>query len=280
MAIALGLLVALAYGSADFIGGVASRRLPTAVVLASTQSTGLVLVAVVALVLDGDARASDLLRGAGSGMAGIVGLALLYRGLARGLMSVVAPITAIGAGAAPVVWGLASGERPGTLAWIGLLAALVAVALISRPGGVGPTHLPPGELGLAMVAGAAFGAVFILLGGASASAGVLPVVAARSITVPIAITWALVSAPRPLRVVRPRGRQVPLLALGGMLDASANVVFVAAARHGLLSEVSVVSALYPGATVVLAWVLLGERVSRTQRAGLALALGGVALIAT
>ena len=280
MAIALGLLVALAYGSADFIGGLASRRLPTAVVLASTQSTGLVLVTIAAIVLDGEVHASDLLRGAGAGIAGIVGLALLYRGLARGLMSVVAPITAIGAGAAPLIWGLATGERPSTLAWIGLFAALVAVALISRPGGAGPADLPPKELGLAMVAGAAFGAVFILLGETSSSAGVLPVVASRSFTVPIAIAWALTTAPRPLRTVRPRGRQIPFLALGGTLDASANIVFIAAARHGLLSEVSVVSALYPGATVVLAWLVLGERVSRMQRAGLALALGGVALIAT
>lgn len=279
MAIVLGLLVAASYGSADFIGGIASRRLPTAVVLSCTQAIGWVGVLAAALLVHGELNGADLLRGAGSGLAGIVGLALLYRGLARGLMSVVAPITTVGAGATPMAWGIASGERPGALAWVGLVAALCAVGLISAAGGTGRLRVPRRELVLALVAGAAFGAVFVLLGGTSPSAGVLPVLAARSLTVPLAVTWAIVTAPAGTRA-RPPRHLLPLLAVGGLLDASANVMFVAAARHGLLSEVSVVSALYPGATVVLARLVLHERLTRAQGVGLALALGGVVLIAT
>ncbi len=284
MAVMLGVLVAVSYGAADFIGGLASRRLPTAVVMAATQSIGLALVVATAFVVSGHANGADLLRGAGAGVAGFSGVALLYRGLARGLMSVVAPITAVGAGVGPVVWGVLSGERPSPIGWAGLAAATVAVVLISGTGQGTATAIPRRELVLALLAGAAFGAVFILLGDTSPASGVLPVVAARCVTVPVALAWALQSQRRnPRRMLRTSAEDPSrvglMLPLGGVLDAMANVVFIAAARRGLLSEVSVVSALYPGATVVLARVVLGERLGRPQALGLGLALAGVVLIA-
>jgi drug/metabolite transporter (DMT)-like permease len=282
----LGALVALTYGSADFLGGLASRRLPVPAVLVGGQLVGLLLVAALVAggVGDGHASTSALAHGAAAGVAGFVGLSLYFRGLARGSMAVVAPVTAIGSAVVPFAWAVvADGERPGAAALAGVVLAVVGVAVVARPAGGGSR---PGtgrdDLLLAAASGAAFGLVFVLLGDAGTRAGLVPVLASRLVSVPLAAGWLALHVARtgwrPGAGVRTRGT-AGLVATQGIFDGGANALFIAAAGAGLLSEVSVVSSLYPAPTVVLAAVVLHERTGRLQRAGLAVVLLGVALIA-
>jgi drug/metabolite transporter (DMT)-like permease len=280
VAIFLGLVVALSYGAGDFLGGLSSRRLPPIAVVHGSQVVGLVaLSAVVLLLPDQHLVGADLVRGAASGLVGLVGLMLLYRGFAKGAMSIVAPITAVGAAVLPVLWGLLQGERPGALALVGVVLAVAAVALVSTPEEE-QSDLPAAdrarETVLALVAGAAFGVVFILLADTSDRSGLTPVVAARAASVAL-VTVVLLAQRRPPKV--PKAPTRWLVAGSGLFDVAANGVFLFAAREGLLSLVAPVSSLYPAVTILLAAVVLGERVGPRQRIGLAAALAGVVLIA-
>lgn len=281
MAVILGLLVALSYGAGDFFGGLASRRLPTPVVVVASQCVGLVLlVGIVALTGGHEAIGDDVRSGAAAGTVGLVGLLLLYRGLAAGSMSVVAPVTAVGAAILPLAWGLADGERPAPAALVGVVLALVAVAFVAAPAdetaaGTKPVVGHGRELLLALGAGAAFGVVFILLGTTSESSGLWPVLSARLASVAVVTVGTLAAGHR---IAVPAGSRL-LVAGAGVLDVSANAFYVIAAREGLISLVSVLSSLYPAATVLLARVVLREVVTSRQRLGLGLALVGVGLIA-
>jgi drug/metabolite transporter (DMT)-like permease len=277
LAVVLGLLVAVAYGTGDFFGGFASKRNAAVLVVALSQSCGLAGLALVAPVAGGEVLGRDLLAGAAAGSVGLIGLILLYRGLASGAMSVVAPITAVGAGVFPLAWGLLTGERPSALALVGVAAALVAVALVSAVDAVEESSRPASaaDIGLALGAGAAFGVVFILLGSTSEDAGLWPVLAARVASVTLVIAAVVVTRqPR-----RPAPGSMRSIAIAGVLDVTANALYVVAAREGLLSLVSVLSSLYPASTIVLARLVLGERLNRTQLAGITAAIAGVVLIA-
>ncbi|HRW36275.1 MAG: EamA family transporter [Acidimicrobiales bacterium] len=294
MAIVLGLLVALFYGSGDFFGGLASKRAASPTVVVGSFTVAAVLLAVTTLgwavvgeLPTPDGR--DLWLGAASGVIGPISLALLYRGLASGRMSVVAPITAVVAAIVPLAWGLAVGERPSAVALGGVVVALVAVVLIAGA----PAHedhpvdaavLPVREVvGPAVLAGLGFGVIFILLGETSGHAGLWPLVVARPTAIVLtAAALALVA----LRRGRPLGPSIvparaawPALSVAGTFDITANATYLAAANRGLLSIVAVLSSLYPAATVVLARLVLGERLHRVQLAGLALAAAGIAAIA-
>jgi len=278
MAVMLGLLVALSYGAGDFFGGLSSRRLTPSVVVQASQLVGLGALTV-ALFLVPDQRfvGIDVARGAVAGTVGLLGLVLLYRGLAAGAMSIVAPVTAVGAAVLPVAWGLLDGERPSALALLGVVLALTAVLLVSSPATDGvPVPGRAREALLALLAGSAFGVVFILLGSSGPDSGLWPVFAARSASVTV-MTLVLLARGRPPRIPPPGTRL--FLSAAGFLDVLANAIFVIAAREGLLSLVSVISSLYPASTVVLARVVLHERVDRRQQVGLAFALVGVVLIA-
>ncbi|HEV2766444.1 MAG TPA: EamA family transporter [Acidimicrobiales bacterium] len=280
MALALGLAVAVVYGTADFLGGLATRRNPAFVVVALSQVWGVVVLAAASAVLtDATPAPRDLALGAAAGVVGLLGVGLLYQALSSGSMGVVAPITAVGAAVLPLAWGLASGERPAVVSLVGIVVALVAVALVA--GGA-----PPGAaaavarhsrrpLGLAIGAGAAFGVLFILLAGTRADAGLSPLVAARVASLAILAVAVLAMRP-PLRVAPGSGAAV---AGAGLLDMAANVLFLLAVRRGLLSLVAVLASLYPAATSVLARTVLGERLGRLQVGGLGLALVGLVLIA-
>jgi len=138
VAVVLGLLVAMTYGTGDFFGGLASQRNPPTAVVAVSQMIGLVtLVAIVAIDRGSSPIAHDVIAGAAAGSVGMIGIVLLYRGLANGTMSVVAPITAVGAGVVPFAWGVLTGERPSALALIGVAASLLAVALVSAADALG-----------------------------------------------------------------------------------------------------------------------------------------------
>ena len=282
LAVALGLLVATTYGAGDFFGGMASRRRSATVVVLWSQAAGLVGLALLVPLLGGRPTGGDLGLGALAGLVGLSGVLLLYRGLGSGRMSVVAPVTAVGAAFVPFVAGVAGGDGLPATRLIGALSALAGVALVSRPveehlpaGGDQPRVGPALELALGIGAGIAFGVVFVLLAGIGDDAGLWPVLVQRCASVPavLVVTTAL---RRPPTVDR---GDLRLIVPAGICDAGANALFVAASRAGALSVVGVVSSLYPAATVLLAAVVLKEQVSRAQGAGLLLAGAGVVLLA-
>jgi drug/metabolite transporter (DMT)-like permease len=285
------LSAAVAYGVGDFLGGVAARReSPSAVVLWS-HIVGLGMLVAVAPLIGGEPTPEAFAAGAAAGLLGGAGVALFYRGLAVGSMSVVAPIAALLSAAVPVVAGLASGERPSAAAGLGIALALGAVVLISReaaPDGTGtggpavPHEGPAGHrrrqieaLGLAVAAGLAFGLFFVAISHAGDDTGVWPLVGARMASVSL---FALLGAAKVTSAAPPRGAAAAAVGCG-LLDASANVLYVLALGHGLLSVVAVLTALYPAGTVLLARYVLGEHLTPVQRAGLGLAAVAAVLIA-
>ncbi len=277
LAIALALASSLSWGVADFIGGTQSRRLPVLGVVLVSQAAGLV---VLGLVLAGRGRGAPalvhLLPAAAGGIAGVVGLGAFYRGLARGTMSIVAPIAATGV-ALPVLVGVAGGDRPAALQVAGIVAAVFGVALASReqPEGAAAQAQARESIGLALLAAVGFGLFFV---GMRSSARYDPLWGTLSARVTSVLVLVAVSARRRPRLRGGRTRW-PLVCVAGILDVAANVLYAVATRHGLLSVVSVLSSLYPLATVLLARLLLGERVRRVQEVGVVAALAGVLLIA-
>jgi uncharacterized membrane protein len=278
VAVVLGACVALVYGSADFLGGVSSQRTPTATVVFGSQTCGLVLaVGFVAALRDPAPGARPLLLSATAGLVGMTAVGLLYRGLAVGRMSVVAPLSAVGGGVLPFAWGLVRGERPSPWAMAGALLALVAVVIVARGAEHDPSSAvsPRSELAFGCGAGAGFGVVFILFAESSAGSGMWPLLAARMASVPALLVLVL-ALRRPLL---PHRHDAAPVAAAGVLDLSANALILLAVRRGLISLVAPVAALYPAATVLLARLVLREPLGRTRLGGLALALAGLVLIA-
>lgn len=275
-AVLLGLASATAYGAADFFGGLTNRRAPLLAVVGWSQFVGLAVLTPVVLVLGlGTMSASVGLWGAGAGVAGLAGVALLYHGLAVGTMSVVAPVAGLLGAGVPLLWGLATGERPAVLAFVGMAVALVAIVLVSRGDGKQAAAGAARGIGAGAGAGAAFGVMYILLAGAGESAGLWPVIIARATASTIVGVVALVTARLP---VVPRAGYAGVAATG-VLDMLANTLFVLATGSGLVSIVAVLSSLYPAATVILAGLFLHERLARSQIVGLGAAALGVVFIA-
>jgi drug/metabolite transporter (DMT)-like permease len=275
MAALLALSAAVAYGVGDFLGGVAARRVPPTAVVLWSHLVGLVMLAALAPAMSGDISPRALAIGATAGLLGGGGVALFYRGLAVGAMSVVAPVAALLSAAVPVVVGLASGERPTAAALAGITLALGAVVLISREPSSDAPALRWQALALAVAAGLAFGLFFVAIDSAGDGVGIWPLVAARTASVSL---FAGLGAARVTASGLPRGAAGAAVGCG-LLDASANVFYVLALDHGLLSVVSVLTALYPAGTVLLARYVLGERLSTVQRAGLGVAAVAAVLIA-
>lgn len=277
MAVLLGVLVAVTYGSGDFLGGVASRRSDTAAVTVGSQLVGLLSLALL-IAITGWAQPHrvDTALGVTAGLAGAFGLLLLYRGLATGRMSVVAPITAVTAALLPLLWGIGAGERPGAIALTGAGLALTAIVLISRvPDPVTSRRADPRAVPLSLAAGVGFGILFIALGQTTPDSGAWPLLVGRVASVTAVAGWAVLRG----RALLPRRGDRPAAAGAGLLDTMANVLFLLAVRQGLLSLVAVLASLYPAATVALARVVLKERITPPQGAGLLLAGAGVAMIA-
>lgn len=277
MAILLGLAVALTYGAGDFFGGLTTKRNDVLTVVAVSQAASLVILATgFALFRPDLPAAGDVALGSVAGCIGIVGLTLLYRGLAAGRMGIVAPVTAVGAAVVPLAWGLAQGERPSGLALLGCGVALVAVALIARgPGGEVAGGSPAVELVAALAAGTCFGVVFILFSETADDSGLWPLLGGRAAQT-VLMGTALAATGRRVRLAPGSWRT----AVGaGVFDVGANALYLVGVRTGLVSLVAVLSSLYPASTVVLARFVLGERLGRVQLGGLGLALAGVGLIA-
>lgn len=280
MSVVLALGAAMVYGSADFLGGLASRRRAALAVAFGAQAAGL-LALVVALPLLGPATVTgrDVGLGALGGLFGAAGLVLLYRSLARGPMSVVAPVTALAASTVPIVAGLGLGERPGLAAFAGIAVALVAVLLITREGpDAAGARADLAVVGSALAGGALFGLFFVCLHGTGDDAGLYPLLGARLASVPL-LGLLAVSRGESLRAAV-AGRGALMVAASGILDMAANVLYLVALRNGLLAVVSAVTGLYPAATVLLAQTVLDERMRRTQLAGLAVAGMAAVLVAS
>lgn len=278
LAVALGLGSSLAWGVADFLGGLASRRMAVLWVLAVSQVAGLALVAVAVLVHgEGPPAARYLVFGALSSVVGVGALGAFYRGLSVGAMAVVAPISSTAA-VIPVVAGVAAGERPSSLQLGGIVAAVAGIVLASRERVVeheaGGARVARGA-GLALLAALGFGFFFVLIDAASEGDVFWALLSNRLMGV--AMLVILVAALRPAAGLRER--DWPTLAVIGLLDVGANAMFAAASTQGLVSIVGVCGSLYPVVTVLLARLVLGERVRALQLAGVALALSGVMAIA-
>ena len=277
----LAVLSAASFGAADFLGGLASRRSSPLRVVAVSQLYGLALIVLLLAALPPDAyTVGDLLWGAAAGSSGGAGLVALYRGLARARMGVVAPITAGVGAVVPALFGLVTGDRPSTVAAFGVVLALAAIFIVGRAprdseGGAATSWMGSKGIPEALVAGIAFGAFFIFLSNTASSSGVWPLVGARIAS--LALLWViLASLPGTVSI---RAETNSLILGAGSLDIIANALFLYATRSGLLTLVAVLSSLYPAATVLLARVVLHERLSRSQVGGVVLALIGTALIA-
>ncbi|WP_139980919.1 EamA family transporter [Nocardioides litoris] len=281
MAVLLSLCAALAYGLSDFVGGLASRRAsPWAIALLSQLGGGGVAL-VLALLLGGDPRPADwgwaVLAGAGNG----VGTAFLYRGLSGGRMGVVAPVSGVGAAVVPLVVGLATGERPGPLAWVGFAAALPAIWLVAREPvpEVDSAAAPRASVATGVLdgvlAGLGFGVLFAALGQVPEASGFGPLAANQ--VVGAAVVAAVAASLRSPWVPREPAAYVGLVS--GSLGASATGLFLVATQSGYLTVAAVITSLYPAFTVLLAAALLREHVHRAQAVGLALCAVAVALIA-
>ena len=277
MAVILALGGALVYGCADFCGGLAARRTRVAAVALVGQCAGLVVLVPGFLLVSGTADGASVAWGAGAGAAGAVGLLLFYRGLATGPMAVVAPVTAVTAASVPVVAGLVSGERPSLPALAGVLVAVVAVLLVSAEGGRMPSRTQLRSAGTltALGAGLAFGSLFVLLSHSSEDSGMWPLAGARAASIALLVVVSLALRQRP-RVAPGSGG---LVLAAGIGDMAANVLFLLAAREGLLSITGVLVSLYPASTVLLAVVVLRERLAGLQLAGMGLAVTAVTVIA-
>ncbi|HEX5615290.1 MAG TPA: DMT family transporter [Acidimicrobiia bacterium] len=276
MAIFLGLCVALGFGSGDFVGGLASRRAPTLAVLAAVQATAVAIALTLVLLTDAEVTGRDLGFGALAGTGAVVGLGLLYHGLATGRMGIVAPITAVIASSIPVAWGISTGEEPSALSLVGVACAVGAGGLIARE-----RDLPAdgGRVGrdvvLALGAGVAFGLSFVAYAETGDDSGFWPLLAARGTALPLALVAVAVTRTS-LRLPR---RELRFAVGAGAFDVSATALLLVAVREGLASLVAPVAALGPAFTVALAWLVLSEPIAKWQRAGLVLALVGLVLIA-
>ncbi|WP_336206054.1 DMT family transporter [Nonomuraea sp. LPB2021202275-12-8] len=273
-AVILATACAVVYGTADFFGGLATRRSRVLAVVALSQVAGLAFILALLPLLPGLFSGGALAWGLGAGLSGAAGLVLFYRALAGGVMSVVAPTTAVTSAALPVMYGLARGERPEPLALVGVVLALGSVLLVSRD----PTAGRGGSMGstlTALAAGAGFGGFFILLELAPDEAGLWPLVGARFSSIGLVVLLALATR----RALRPGTGSLHIILAAGVLDMLANVLYLLAKQQGMLSLVVVLVSLYPATTLLLARQVLGERLHAIQVTGVACALGAVALIA-
>jgi drug/metabolite transporter (DMT)-like permease len=275
LALALALGSSLCWGTSDFLGGLQSRRRALLSVMLTSQVGGLlVLLVIVPIVAGAPPAAVKLLPAVGAGVAGIIALTSFYRALSIGTMSIVAPISAT-AVVVPVVVGIAGGEHPAALQLGGIGAAVIGVVLASREEDVRAPSPARTSVLLALVAAAGFGGFFVGLRPSARVNLAWALVAVRAASVVLLIAAAAVRRPPAVR----EPRALVVLALVGLLDLSANGLYALATRHGLLSVVAVGASLYPLVTVVLARMLLGERVRRLQEVGIVAALAGVVLIA-
>jgi len=273
----VALFAAVAYGAADFCGGLASRRTPASAVLVVSQLAGLVLLGIILPFTGTHFYARDLPVAALAGCAAAAGIGLLYAALAVGRMGVVSPITAVVSASVPVAFGALMGERISALAAAGCAVALVAIVMISAGGARDPLATTgrgwrePGVV-IALGSGLAIGVLYVALAHGRPDGRLAIVAEMRLVSIPLLFGFARLTR-RPFAVPR---AALGIVAAAGVLDMCANVGYAIAARLAPLAIAAVLTSLYPASTVLLAFVVLRERLTRLQAAGVACAVAGVA----
>lgn len=287
MHLLLALASAMVLGSADFVGGLAAKRARVVIVVLVSNSAGLLTaLALVGVLSRGGTSWDEVLWGGLAGLCGSVGAILLYRALANGVMSLVAPTTAAAAAALPVLAGVLTGDQLTALAVLGVVCALASVLLVSLGGdgdegdgakarpGEGRRHLLR-SLGLAILAGAGFGAFFVLLARTPSESSLWPLVWARCASLTL-LVLVILARRTPRRLAAQPAR---LAVLSGVLDMGSSALFLIAVRGESLAIIGLLASLYPISTVLLARVVLKERIRRVQQLGVTLAVAGVVLLA-
>lgn len=276
MAVLLALSAALAWGCSDFIGGVASRRIGTLTVLMLVELGGLIVGAILCVLFaPALPPAADVLQLLGAGLLGVAGLGLFYHAMAIGTMSVVAPVAGSGV-VLPVAVGVVGGDRPSAIQWAGLAAVVFGVMLASREQSDVPADAEAQRraLLLALVAAICFGSFFVLLEGPAKESALWAALLIRVAPIPVLIAF-WVRAGRKL----PAPRITAGLLAAGTIDLLATTLIALATARGELSIVSVLASMYPVVTVLLAAIVLHERLLKSQYVGVALALAGVIAVA-
>lgn len=279
LAILSGLAAAISWGVGDFAGGLASRRAAAVRVVLASQFIGTLALVALGLVLDETRPPTpDLLIGAVAGLAGSVGLLLLYLSLARGKMGIAAPLTAVASGGIPLFVGLATEGLPGAAQLAGFALALAAIWIIAGSDGGGPTGAV--DILLPLLAGVGFGIFIAVIGRIEAgSSFVWPLMAARVASMSLMAVVLLLTRRKSKVAGDEAAMPWGLAAVAGLGDTAGNAFLILSAQVGRLDVAAVLGALYPAATVLLARTVLGERLTPRQNAGVGLALAAVLLIA-
>jgi drug/metabolite transporter (DMT)-like permease len=274
VATVLALGAALSFGISDISGAIAARRSSALQVALGLQLAGLPVLLVGLLLFPGVLTLRALALGVLAGAVGNLGLVLYLRSMAVGPVGVISPLSALVGAAVPVAWGVwLVGDDLDGWQLVGVVAGLVAVVLVAyAPGAAQRAYGRRGPL-YALVAGAAFGLFFVVLDATPADSGLWPLVGSR-IGGTVLLLGLLAAAPRPL----PGRASIPPIALAGLTDMLANLLFLLATRAGLLSLASLLTSLYPVVALLAARVLLAERLTRLQGLGVALALAASALL--
>ena len=275
IAIAFGLTSAAAWGAADFTGGLASRKTGAYQAVFYGEIIGEIVILAVALIVAQPIPALSIwLLAMAAGALGTSGLLLLYYSMTKGLMSIATPVSALLAAVLPVIIGSFLEKPPGMLILLGFVFALAAVWLISQSqDGVKDLLAHLTDLRLPLLAGVGFGLYFVLMHSATRTATFWPMVASRGGGILILIVYMLVGRQGWV----PNRAAYGMMVLNGLLDIGGNLFFVLAGQAGRLDIAAVLSSLYPGSTVLLAWIFLRERLSRTQWLGIFAALIAIVL---
>lgn len=273
LGIAFGLSSALAFGAGDFTGGTAARRLPALAVAAGAQVVGLVfLLLLLAVVGATPPHADALWIGAAAGIAGAIGLAALYRGLAMGSMGIVTALSGVGSVVIPLVVGALLGATVSSLQVIGV--ALAAAAAVAASGASIAGGIRTDALRMAALAAVAFGAWFVLLDLAAEGDAMWALVASRASASVFMVVVAVTAQTR----VRPERKSVALIGLAGFLDVAGNGLFVLARGEIAVGLAAAMSGIYPIVTMLLAWIVGGEALPRLGLVGVVLAVAAIVLI--
>jgi drug/metabolite transporter (DMT)-like permease len=277
MSLLLAGLASIMFGTSDFMGGVATRRVPAVTVVIGSQIAGLAFVLSMAPLAGGQPIGADVLWGAAAGASGAGALAVFYHALATTRVGVATPVAVVVAAAVQVTFGVVVGERPETLAWVGVALAVPAIVLITSSRGADRAFRSSTQhaLELGVLAGIGFGLFGVFISRTADTSGLWPLVGARGASISLMIIVAMaVGCP-----LVPGGRTAPLAGLVGVMDMASNVLFLLALRQGFLSLTSVIMSMGPAATLTLARGVFKERIVAVQAVGLGIAAVGVSLIA-
>jgi len=272
LSVLFGLASAASWGAGDFCGGLASKRAGIYQVVIVSQFIGAVLLLILAFVFKEPIPAlSVLIISAIAGLLGAAGLLALYRSLAQGRMGLAAPVSGVLSAAVPVIAAAFLDKLPDWLKVVGFILALIAVWLISRSEGVA---FQLNDIGLPLFAGLCFGAFIAIVGRTAQGAVFWPLVAARAASL-IGLTLFALFTRQP---IIPARQDLPLIIGSGILDAGGNAFLILASQAGRKDVAAVLSALYPASTVLLAWAILKEKLTRWQSIGVIAALAAIVLI--